>query len=411
MYQYDDVTVVASLPVPAALGTVGYFTDGSSGGGIPPTRLRSDFMNMLMMEMLNVVTAAGLTPSKNTYTQVLTAIQLMIQQETGNYALDTGSANTYLVAFNPAVTVLTNGMVLRFKALNANSGASTVAVNAIAAKSIVRDDGAGSALQAGDIPANGIIEMVYDLPNTRFVLTSVNQNLATIAIQQQLGNYVTAGGTANAITGTLNPALTGHVAGLPIRVKLTASNTGATTFNPNGVGAVAIQNPLGGALISGDLQNGQIAYLMYDGTVYRLLNYRAQIATQAEVVANADLVKIVPAGRLQFHDGVCKGFVSWDNNGSSGTTAKTYNVSGVTDTGIARTTINLATALDGAAYATSANAGDLSGSNTGWNMNHVFNSAGKVAGSLDIEGNAGNFGASAIADLNDNNVQFWGRFP
>jgi hypothetical protein len=78
MYQYDDSTAVSTLPTPAAPGTAGYFTDGNPASGAPATRLRSDFMNMIMMELLNVATAGGQTPSKSTYNQVLTAIQSMI---------------------------------------------------------------------------------------------------------------------------------------------------------------------------------------------------------------------------------------------------------------------------------------------------------------------------------------------
>jgi hypothetical protein len=77
MYLYDDPTCVATLPTPGAAGTPGYFTNGSPAGGQPATILSADFMNMLMEELLNVVTAAGLTPSKTNYTQVLTAIRTL----------------------------------------------------------------------------------------------------------------------------------------------------------------------------------------------------------------------------------------------------------------------------------------------------------------------------------------------
>ncbi|NVI06345.1 hypothetical protein [Paraburkholderia youngii] len=60
MYQYDDPTVVSTLPTPAAAGTAGYFTDGNPASGAPATIMRSDFMNMIMMELLNVVQAGGL---------------------------------------------------------------------------------------------------------------------------------------------------------------------------------------------------------------------------------------------------------------------------------------------------------------------------------------------------------------
>ncbi|TCK36739.1 hypothetical protein B0G84_5752 [Paraburkholderia sp. BL8N3] len=75
MFQTDQSTAVATLPTPAAQGTPGYFTNGNPGAGVPPTILDADFMNMLMMEILNVITAAGLTPSKTSYNQLLAAIR------------------------------------------------------------------------------------------------------------------------------------------------------------------------------------------------------------------------------------------------------------------------------------------------------------------------------------------------
>ena len=75
MFQTDQPTAVLTLPAPAAAGTQGYFTNGSPVAGIPATILDADFVNMLMVELLNVVTAAGLTPSKTAYNQVLTAIR------------------------------------------------------------------------------------------------------------------------------------------------------------------------------------------------------------------------------------------------------------------------------------------------------------------------------------------------
>lgn len=82
MFQYDDPTASASMQVPAAPGVAGFFTDGSPAGGLPATILRADFMNSVMMELLNIVGAAGITPSKTVNNQVLTAIQALFQQGT-----------------------------------------------------------------------------------------------------------------------------------------------------------------------------------------------------------------------------------------------------------------------------------------------------------------------------------------
>jgi hypothetical protein len=75
MFQTDQASAVLTLPAPVAAGTQGYFTNGNPVTGIAPTILDADFMNMVMLEIINVVTAAGLTPSKTTYNQLLTAIR------------------------------------------------------------------------------------------------------------------------------------------------------------------------------------------------------------------------------------------------------------------------------------------------------------------------------------------------
>jgi hypothetical protein len=83
LYQVDVPSVASVLPTPAAAGTPGYFTDGNPGTGTPATILGADFMNMLMLELLAVLTAGGVTPSKVTYNQLLTAINNLIGSSAG----------------------------------------------------------------------------------------------------------------------------------------------------------------------------------------------------------------------------------------------------------------------------------------------------------------------------------------
>lgn len=78
----------------------------------------------------------------------------------GDYALDTGTANSYVVAFTPAVLSIADGMVVRFKAKTANSGASTFAPNSLAAKPIV--GAAHAALQGGEIVPNGDVWLQWN---------------------------------------------------------------------------------------------------------------------------------------------------------------------------------------------------------------------------------------------------------
>lgn len=92
-------------------------------------------------------------------------------------------------------------------------------------------------------------------------------------VQAQAGNYAAGGGTANAITATLSPAIASYAAitGAPVRIKKGASaNTGAATLNLNGIGAVSIVIPGGAALTSGQLAASGIFTVVYDGSVFEL---------------------------------------------------------------------------------------------------------------------------------------------
>ena len=64
MYQIDVASAAAELPAAAAAGIAGFFTSGDPVSGQGATELPADFMNTLMLELLGVLTGAGLNPSK-----------------------------------------------------------------------------------------------------------------------------------------------------------------------------------------------------------------------------------------------------------------------------------------------------------------------------------------------------------
>lgn len=81
----------------------------------------------------------------------------------------------------------------------------------------------------------------------------------------------TTTGSANAYVLALSPAITSYT-NLCVEFITNFSNTGAATLNINSVGATAItkQGISAVALASGDLGNGQIATVCYDGTQFEL---------------------------------------------------------------------------------------------------------------------------------------------
>lgn len=110
-------------------------------------------------------------------------------------------------------------------------------------------------------------------------------------------DYAPDTGSANAYAIALTPALTDHVAGLPIHFKATNSNTAASTLAVNGLAVVAIKQSDGSDLPAGAIVAGQMVTVIYTGVAYMMVSGRG-VATDAEVQAGTDTTKIVTSGRL-----------------------------------------------------------------------------------------------------------------
>lgn len=147
-----------SVPSVGLVG--GKFVDEDPGAGTPGSLIPSAWGNALTDELLNVILAAGLVPDEADLTQMIKAIRLLQRGAVGGYALDTGAANAYVAAYTPAVTSLIDGMVLRFKAANTNTGASTFAPDGIAPLPVINLQHA--ALYAGDISAGDEVWLQYN---------------------------------------------------------------------------------------------------------------------------------------------------------------------------------------------------------------------------------------------------------
>lgn len=107
-------------------------------------------------------------------------------------------------------------------------------------------------------------------------LTADDTDLTQIlkAIRSQAANYRVAGGTANALTVTLDPPLTAYVAGIPLRVLTGASaNSGAMTVNVDGLGAVALVNRDGTPISSGQIAADSLLEIVSAaGPTWRVMN-------------------------------------------------------------------------------------------------------------------------------------------
>lgn len=116
-----------------------------------------------------------------------------------------------------------------------------------------------------------------------------------VELQAQATNYALDTGSANAYLCALTPAITSPVNGMPIRLKVANTNTGASTFNP-GSGAASIRRADGSTLIGNELVAGNIVTLIYDGTYYRIA--AAAPATTAAITAGTDTQSFVTPSQL-----------------------------------------------------------------------------------------------------------------
>lgn len=125
-----------------------------------------------LADLDNAVTSSGQTPSTGNLNQL--GIAMAINAAGADFYSDSGTANAYVLT---AIGTLKSphayfdGMRVRFRPDNANTGASTVNVATLGVKSIKRSDGT-TATSTGDIPANADLELRYDLANGVFVLAA-----------------------------------------------------------------------------------------------------------------------------------------------------------------------------------------------------------------------------------------------
>lgn len=103
-------------------------------------------------------------------------------------------------------------------------------------------------------------------------------------------NYLTDTGAVNSLVVTLGASLTGPITeGLVIQVKVKVTNTGATTLNYNGGGALNLLNANGSALSAGQLQANAIAEVVYDGTQWRIIGGAVTIQSPTNSSIAADI--------------------------------------------------------------------------------------------------------------------------
>lgn len=113
------------------------------------------------------------------------------------YATDSGSTDAYAITLSPAITSYTTGLLIAFKANTANTGAASLNVNSLGAKTIVKVvGGITTALATNDIRAGQIVLVEYD--GTNFQMQSTLGNASGIT------NSATSGVLPKTVDGSGN---------------------------------------------------------------------------------------------------------------------------------------------------------------------------------------------------------------
>jgi hypothetical protein len=294
--------------------------DPSQGrmGSIPPA---AAFENP-MRELVNVITFNSIAPDDADLAQVAEGVR----SQRSNYVEDTGSVNNLSVTLNPPLGSYSIGLPLRVKVANTNTGVATI--NAGAGTVPIKKP-TGAAVAAGDLPAGGLIELVYD--GTAFQMINFGGSGGGGADNTFLVNiaYCVDTGTPNNIIANFSPAITALVAGTIIMVKMANTNTGAATINVNGLGLKNVFALGGNAaypLLANDMAAGDVCVLTYDGTQFWVQpNINISIGVTFNVSTTAQINNVFAAlGRkqitasgavtVQLATGVYQPFITYHNN-------------------------------------------------------------------------------------------------
>jgi hypothetical protein len=99
-------------------------------------------------------------------------------------------------------------------------------------------------------------------------------------------DFAVSGGSDNAYTVALSPALDAYITGMPIIFKADRTNTGAATLAVSGMAAKTIKKNGSSALAANDILIGMIIIAVYDGNDFQVINLGPVSATgQAPVGA------------------------------------------------------------------------------------------------------------------------------
>lgn len=168
----------------------------------------------------------------------------------------------------------------------------------------------------------------------RLIKSTLQNSFAGITGAVVVGG--TNGGVANAYTLNPTPPLPSYVDNMSIVFSPTVANTGASTINVSGLGAVSIQSVSGAALAANDLVVGQKYRATFDGTNFRLFsvtkNYVDQLAFSSALPAQS-LGFLASTGSVAAFTRTFNGYAVDESKGANVASAATIDLQNTVVTG------------------------------------------------------------------------------
>lgn len=144
-----------------------HYVDGNQGAGIEGSIVPAKGLEYPQRELISLIKAGAMTPDDADLDQVHRSVRGQVP----TYTEDTGTANALAWMMTPSSGAYRKGMLRRVKVKFTNTGPCTGNDSLLGLVPIVHGD--GSAMVAGELIANGIIDLVFD--GVSFQLISVTQ--------------------------------------------------------------------------------------------------------------------------------------------------------------------------------------------------------------------------------------------
>lgn len=236
------------------------FIDEDLSVGQKGTEVSALWLNMTQEEMIKVIETAGLVLNPSDWTQLWQALQIL--------GLSAGARSRRWTAVSSMTLASAPGAPASGDTYLVPTGATGIWASQVGK---IAEWNGTAWFYSTPSDGHGI-----SLPDGRIFERIGSGYVEKVALDAQSGKWIFSegGGSANAITATLNPTplSLASLVGAGIRVRVPTANTSAAvTLNANGLGAIPVARRNATTLRAGDIRVGMNDFV-YDGTYWRLMS-------------------------------------------------------------------------------------------------------------------------------------------